>query len=99
MAHPSEEGDYVTLHSAKIWYDPHQDQIHLTVNDKDLNNLFGKDGMRVVFNDFPDSANYHPTNYNRCRAVLLAHNKPAPPKDAVVQSRRLISRLLRRKAA
>jgi hypothetical protein len=82
MATPSENGDYVATESFTVWYDEKQDQIHLTTNDADFTHAGTGPGMRVVFSRNPKSANFHPSNFNRCRDILIAYGKSAPPEAA-----------------
>lgn len=93
MAQPSEQGDYVVLTGVNIWWVPGQpDEIHLTSDDPDLSHPKTGPGMRVVFSANKRSANYHPSNFNRCRAVLLKYGKSAPAADAEEGPRRLDKR-------
>lgn len=93
MAEPSEGGDYVKVTGATIWWKADTpDQIHLTFDDPDFTHPNTQPGMRVVFSSNPNSANYHPANFNRCRAVLSKYGKSAPPDEAEEKDRRLDKR-------
>jgi hypothetical protein len=92
MAIPSPTGDFVTLLNAKIWWKQSSNEIHLTINDDDLNHPNTDPGMRVVFSVNPKSANYHPANFNRCADVLRHHGKAAPAENVPEGNRRLDKR-------
>jgi hypothetical protein len=93
MAEPSEQGDYVSLTKVKIWFTPNQpNEIHLTSDDPDLTHPNTDDGMRVVFSTNKKSANYHPANFNRCRAILKKYGKTFPEHAADEGDRRLDKR-------
>jgi hypothetical protein len=93
MAEPSEKGDFVTIGPANIWYAPKQpDEVHLTIDDPDLTHPSTGPGMRVVFSTNPNSANYHPANFNRCARILRKYDKSAPAADVVEGPRRLDKR-------
>jgi hypothetical protein len=90
MATPSQQGDYVDLGGAHVWWTSDSpDEIQVTSDDPDLHHPSTGPGMRIVFSANPRSANYHPANFNRCRQVLLQYGKSAPPEPAVEGDRRL----------
>jgi hypothetical protein len=68
----------------RVWWNPKQpDEIHLVTNDPMFHDGDGEHlGLWVTFSSKPNSANYHPVNYNRCVRALTAKNeaggKPCP---------------------
>ncbi|MEV6873274.1 hypothetical protein [Amycolatopsis sp. NPDC051128] len=75
--------NYVTLgddrHPVNVWYDEKTQSIHLTCDDPRLTDENGeKPGFRLRFNANPQSADYHPANFNRLARYLRQQGKPAP---------------------
>lgn len=63
----------------EVWWDPTDNSIHLTCNDKRLTDENGeKPGFRVVFNSNPRSADYNPATFNRLSRFLRDQDRPAP---------------------
>ncbi len=89
MAEPSDQGNYVVLTDAKLWWREDGNRMHLIINDPDLQHPDTEPGMQIVFSDNPESADYNPANFNRCARVLRHHGKPAPDMDAVEGPRQL----------
>ncbi len=68
------------------------ERIHLATNRSDIVDDAGeKPGLRIVFSNNPNSADYNPGNFNRISRWLTANDKPAPPTVAKA-SRRLRDR-------
>jgi hypothetical protein len=70
---PANKG--VQIGGFNIWWDG-DDQIQMQLNEHDSD--LPKGALWVTFSGNPDSANYHPQNFNQCVAALRAHDKPAP---------------------
>ncbi|WP_153395339.1 hypothetical protein [Ornithinicoccus halotolerans] len=62
-----------------VWWDKNQNAIHVTTNDSRFTDEHGeKPGLRVVFSANPKSADYNPSNFNRCARVLRDEGVDAP---------------------
>lgn len=97
---PSDDGDppepaatYATIDGFKVFWHPSQaDRVHLvTADDRFVDEHGARPGLHVVFSSNPNSADYHPANFNRVARVLRAAGVPAPA-DVPVTSRRLADR-------
>ena len=74
----------------RVWWNPKQpDEIHLVTSDPLFHDGNGeREGLWVTFSSEPNSANYHPDNFNRCTRALQGAGKKHP--DLVpVEDRRL----------
>lgn len=62
----------------RVWWNPNQpDEIHLVTSDPMFHD--GHDdhhGLWTTYSSKPNSANYHPVNFNRCARALKAKNEP-----------------------
>lgn len=78
-------------HTASIWWSEKQpDRMTLTINDPRITAADGtKPGLRVVFSANPKSADYSPSNYNRCRRLLKKIGAPHPAEDIPEHPRHL----------
>lgn len=76
-----------------VWWHPDEpDRIRLATNDEDITDENeAHPGLQVVFSSNPDSADYHPGNFNRMARWLEKNEKPAPP-TVEKKSRRLRDR-------
>ncbi len=74
-------GNYLVLDGLNVWWNPNDpERIHLATNRPDIVDDAGeKPGLRIVFSNNPNSADYSPGNFNRISRWLTANDKPAPP--------------------
>lgn len=75
------QGDYLVLDGLNVWWNPSDpERIHLATNRPDIVDDAGeKPGLRIVFSNNPNSADYNPGNFNRVSRWLTDKDKPAPP--------------------
>ncbi len=75
MATSKAENKGIRIGGFNVWWD-HGEQIHLQLNDHDQD--LPKGALWITFSSNPDSANYHPLNFNQCAEALRRYDKPAP---------------------
>jgi len=65
----------VQIGGFNVWWDGKSEIIlQSTTHDSDIPGS----AMAVAFSSNPDSANYHPVNFNKMAALLRLHGKDAP---------------------
>jgi len=75
MAVSKPENKGIQIGRFNVWWDD-GDQIHLQLAEHDPD--LPRDALWITFSSSPDSANYHPVNFNQCAEALRKHDKPAP---------------------
>lgn len=67
-----------------VRWDQSSGEMHLATSDPQFTDENGeKHGLLATFSPNPRSANYHPSNFNRCVRALRAAGKPAPDEVPV----------------
>lgn len=70
------------------WHSTDQSKIFLATDSDEFSGDDAGPGLKIAFSSNGDSRDFHPRYFNRCRRVLIANGKEAPP-EAPETSRRI----------